>query len=293
MGARFRLRSGFDISHFGPYVQVVLRAMKHYGLILADNGSDWYFQGSVDHHWTYSFVDQLKQIPAGAFVAVDESACKVGPNTGRFAYGPKCPAPCDSRSSARKLPTRAGPSGVRMLSGWNCTPNRGNSRCWVAITSPSSVQAVSSSSSGRSSRCHHQRVVAASLERIAHALEDPMALVEHERGLAVDGCGAIHRPPVLDADRLMAQAHPQDGCRVGKDLQQVGEASRRLGSPGARREDHGRGCPSRQRLGRLSVALHDLGRVAEALDQLHEVVGERVVVIDDEDHRAGPPRRRA
>jgi hypothetical protein len=93
MGARFRLKSGFDTSHFGPYVRVVLKAMKHYGMILADNGSDWYFQGSLDHHWTYSFVDQLKQIPASAFVAVDESACKTGPNTGRFAYGPKCPAP--------------------------------------------------------------------------------------------------------------------------------------------------------------------------------------------------------
>jgi hypothetical protein len=93
MGARFRLQSGFDISRFGPYVQVVLRAMKRYGLILADNGSDWYFQGTVDPHWTYSFVDQLKQIPASAFVAVDESGCRVGPNTGQFAYGPRCPAP--------------------------------------------------------------------------------------------------------------------------------------------------------------------------------------------------------
>ena len=93
MGARFRLKSGFDISHFGPYVQVVLKAMKHYGLILADNGSDWFFQGTVDPHWTYTFVDQLKEIPASAFVAVDESGCKVGPNTGQFAYGSRCPAP--------------------------------------------------------------------------------------------------------------------------------------------------------------------------------------------------------
>jgi hypothetical protein len=93
MGARFRLKAGFPIGRFGPYVQVVLRAMKRYGLILADNGSDWYFQGSVDHHWTYAFVDQLKKIPAGAFVAVDESGCKVGPSTGRFAYGSRCPGP--------------------------------------------------------------------------------------------------------------------------------------------------------------------------------------------------------
>lgn len=93
MGARFRLKSGYPLARFGPYVQVVLRAMKRYGLILADNGSDWYFQGTADPHWTYSFVDQLKRIPASAFVAVDESGCRVGANTGQFSYGPHCPAP--------------------------------------------------------------------------------------------------------------------------------------------------------------------------------------------------------
>jgi hypothetical protein len=71
----------------------VLRAMKRYGVIVADNGSDWYFQGTVDPRWTYGFVDQLKRVPAGAFVAVDASACKVAPNSGAFAYGPGCPRP--------------------------------------------------------------------------------------------------------------------------------------------------------------------------------------------------------
>src|SRR6185295_17264588 len=45
MGARFRLRSGFDTSSFGTKARVVLRAFKTYGLIVADNGSDWYLQG--------------------------------------------------------------------------------------------------------------------------------------------------------------------------------------------------------------------------------------------------------
>ena len=43
MGARFRLKASFDISGYSPQAQVVLRAMQHYGLILADNGSNWYF----------------------------------------------------------------------------------------------------------------------------------------------------------------------------------------------------------------------------------------------------------
>ena len=93
MGARFRLRRSFDVSRFGRMVRVVLKAMKHYGLIVADNGSDWYFQGTVDPRWTYRFVDQLKQIPASAFVAVDEHACRVSRRSAAFAYGAGCPAP--------------------------------------------------------------------------------------------------------------------------------------------------------------------------------------------------------
>ena len=93
MGARFRLRAGFDRSGYTPRAQIVLRAMKRYGMIVADNGSDWYFQGTVDPRWTYPFVDQLKGAPAGAFVAVDASACKVASDSGAFAHGPGCPAP--------------------------------------------------------------------------------------------------------------------------------------------------------------------------------------------------------
>jgi hypothetical protein len=57
--------------------------MKRYGLILADNGSSWYFQGTADPRWTYGFVDQLKQIPARDFVAVNESVLRCSPNSGQ------------------------------------------------------------------------------------------------------------------------------------------------------------------------------------------------------------------
>jgi hypothetical protein len=60
---------------------VILKAMKHYGMIVADNGSDWYFQGTMDSRWTNALLDQLKTIPASAFVAVDESACMVSPDS--------------------------------------------------------------------------------------------------------------------------------------------------------------------------------------------------------------------
>jgi hypothetical protein len=93
MGARFRLKGGYDISGYSLRAQIVLRAMKRYGVLVADNGSDWYFQGTVDPRWSYSFVDQLKRVPARAFVAVDASACKVAASSGAFTYGPGCPAP--------------------------------------------------------------------------------------------------------------------------------------------------------------------------------------------------------
>jgi hypothetical protein len=93
MGARFRLKAGFDTSGFSPKAKAVIHAMQTYGLIVADNGSDWYFQGTVDPRWTYRFVDRLKRIPARAFQAVDASGCGVNPGSAAFAYGPDCPAP--------------------------------------------------------------------------------------------------------------------------------------------------------------------------------------------------------
>jgi hypothetical protein len=84
MGARFRLNASFTLpaSACATFCQSVLTTMKTYGLILADNGSNWYFQGTADTRWTYDEVDQLKQIPASQFVAVDESCLMVSRNSG-------------------------------------------------------------------------------------------------------------------------------------------------------------------------------------------------------------------
>jgi hypothetical protein len=93
MGARFRLRANFDISTYSPQAQVVLRAMQHYGLIVADNGSNWYFGGTADTGWPSGLVDELKQVPASAFEAVDESSLMVDPNSGE-ARQIGGPVPC-------------------------------------------------------------------------------------------------------------------------------------------------------------------------------------------------------
>ena len=84
MGARFRLKASYPIaSSLRADTKAVLRAMKTYGLVLADNGSPWYFQGTADPRWPTALLDQLKQIPASAFQAVDTSSLEVSSNSGR------------------------------------------------------------------------------------------------------------------------------------------------------------------------------------------------------------------
>jgi hypothetical protein len=88
MGARFRLKADFDLSGFSPKARTILVAMQRYGLMLADNGSNWYFQGTRDRHWRNGLLDQLKTVPASAFEAVDVSGCIVDPDSAEA----DCPA---------------------------------------------------------------------------------------------------------------------------------------------------------------------------------------------------------
>jgi hypothetical protein len=81
MGARFRLSASYDATALSPYAQNVVAAMKKYGLVLADNGSAWYFQGEQNAAWPDRLVAELKTIPASAFVAVDTSPLMVSPNS--------------------------------------------------------------------------------------------------------------------------------------------------------------------------------------------------------------------
>jgi hypothetical protein len=78
LGARFRLKSSYKIkSSLRAGTKAVLRAMKKYGLVLADNGSPWYFGGTSDTRWPNGLLDELKQIPASAFEAVDTSGLMI------------------------------------------------------------------------------------------------------------------------------------------------------------------------------------------------------------------------
>ena len=111
MGARFRLRGDFNMAGYRPDTQVVLRAMQHYGLILADNGSNWYFQGEAINNWDDGFISDLKRIPASAFEAVDESSLMVDPNSGQYRGGPASAPPPPTTAKPRPT-TKAAPKGT-------------------------------------------------------------------------------------------------------------------------------------------------------------------------------------
>jgi len=95
MGARFRLKASFDISGFRPDTQVILRAMKKHGLIVADNGSNWFFGGTAEEGWNNDMLDELKTILASQFEAVDTSSLMVDSDSGRVADLPPPPPGCD------------------------------------------------------------------------------------------------------------------------------------------------------------------------------------------------------
>jgi hypothetical protein len=83
MGQRFRLKADFDVSRFSAQVQVLLRAFKKYGLILADNGSAWYVSGVPDPRWNNDILlSELKLVKGSDFEAVDVSSLMVSPNSG-------------------------------------------------------------------------------------------------------------------------------------------------------------------------------------------------------------------
>jgi hypothetical protein len=70
MGMRVRLKDSFDIARFSPAMQVILRALKKYGMILADNGSDWYLSGAPDRRWNDDDLRTLRSVKGSDFEVV-------------------------------------------------------------------------------------------------------------------------------------------------------------------------------------------------------------------------------
>jgi hypothetical protein len=70
MGMRVRLKAGFDISGYSPHIQVILKALKKYGMFVADNGSNWYISGAPDSRWDDDELGELKSIQGNNFEVV-------------------------------------------------------------------------------------------------------------------------------------------------------------------------------------------------------------------------------
>jgi hypothetical protein len=83
MGVRFRLRANFDISGYSPTNQIILRALKKYGMMIADNGSAWFLSGAPDSRWDNSDLHNLGAVHGSDFEVVDVSGLMVNPNSGQ------------------------------------------------------------------------------------------------------------------------------------------------------------------------------------------------------------------
>lgn len=115
MGTRFRLKADFDISPFPLHVQVILQALKTYGMFLADNGAPWFISGVPDSRWNDDEMHQLTHVIGADFEAVDESSLMVDPSSAEVTpQNPVLPSNgwfnIVSKSSGKCLDITGGPS---------------------------------------------------------------------------------------------------------------------------------------------------------------------------------------
>ena len=82
-GQRFRLKANYDISTYSAQIQVILRAFKKYGLMVADIGSDWFISGTQDNRWDNNILQALSNVPGSAFEAVDATTLMISSNSGQ------------------------------------------------------------------------------------------------------------------------------------------------------------------------------------------------------------------
>ena len=81
MGQRFRLKAGVDLARFPASVHPILRALKAYGMMLADNGSSWFLSGAPDPRWSDDDLHALQQLSGADFEAVDATALMIDPDS--------------------------------------------------------------------------------------------------------------------------------------------------------------------------------------------------------------------
>lgn len=78
MGMRFRLKASFDLSPYHGEALVILQALKTYGMIVADNGTNFYISGAADSRWDDTDLNQLKSVPGSDFEVVNTGPVTTG-----------------------------------------------------------------------------------------------------------------------------------------------------------------------------------------------------------------------
>ena len=78
MGMRLRLSANYNVAALAGQAKVIATALQRYGLIVADNGSNWFFQGAPNPGWNDDDLNQLKAIPGSAFEVVDTGPVQTG-----------------------------------------------------------------------------------------------------------------------------------------------------------------------------------------------------------------------
>ncbi len=104
MGQRFRLKAGFDISGFSPQNQVILTALKRYGMMLADNGSAWYISGVPDPRWDNDDLHQLDGVKGSDFESVDMSSLMISPDSAAVKSRPVISVSAPNPSASEQGP---------------------------------------------------------------------------------------------------------------------------------------------------------------------------------------------
>ena len=112
MGVRFRLRADFDISSYSPTNQIILNALKKYGMMIADNGSAWYLSGAPDSRWNNDDLHNLGKIHGSDFEVVDVSGLMITPDSGQARQStattpPSPPAPPPAPITVTISPAKA------------------------------------------------------------------------------------------------------------------------------------------------------------------------------------------
>jgi hypothetical protein len=76
MGLRLRLKGSFSTAGYPRQARIVLEALKRYGMLVSDNGSDWYLTGAPDPRWSNEQLRALKRVPGSAFDVVDTTSLR-------------------------------------------------------------------------------------------------------------------------------------------------------------------------------------------------------------------------